>query len=99
MSYYYTDTNSTADGSGDAIMKQSFSRVLTQFAATVPAVNRAYTMMVVTSGSFAGTFVGVVNVTSTAMRFLFCYNNLCYSGQFVRSSGAVTMWKHTVTAV
>ena len=99
-SLYYTDTNSTEDGSGlDAIFKASFARVFELFAATSPTVNRAYQLMVVTSGSANGTFVGEVNVTNTAFRFLLCYNNVCYSGQYVRSSKAVTMWRLTVTAV
>lgn len=90
LSLYYTDTNSTSDGStDDARYTASFRRVLTTFSNANPTVNRTYPIMVVTAGSSAGTFAGVVNVTSTAMRFFLSYANLNYSGQFLRGSNTI----------
>lgn len=90
LSLYYTDTNSTSDGSTeDARYTASFKRVLTTFSNANPTVNRTYPIMIVTSGSSGGTFAGVVNVTSTAMRFFLSYANLNYSGQFLRSNNTI----------
>ena len=94
LSLYYTDTNSTSDGSTDSDRyKMSFQRVLTTFSNSSPTVNRTYPIMIVTSGTSAGTFAGVVNVTSTAMRFLVSYGNSNYSGQFVRSSNTINAFE------
>lgn len=98
LSLYYTDTNSTSDGSTDSDRyKMSFQRVMTTFSNSSPTANRAYPIMVVTSGTSAGTFVGVVNVTSTAMRFLVSYGNSNYSGQFVRSSNTINLFESIPT--
>lgn len=98
LSLYYSDTNSTSDGSTDSDRyKMSFQRVLTTFSNSSPTVNRTYPIMIVTSGSSSGTFGGVVDVTATAMRFFVSYNNFNYTGQFARSSNTINAFERMPT--
>lgn len=90
---YFTDTNSTADGStASDRFKASMQRVLTTFAATSPTVNKTYPIMCIFSGSSGGTFNGTLNVTPTAMRFFITYNADSYAGTFNRSSSTINPW-------
>ena len=98
---YFTDTNSASDGDTD--LKRfvaSFTRCLTAFNAKNPVANRAYNLMLVVSGTTIGTFVATVNVTATAMRGLFVYQNNCISVEFLRSNNTMyKVWSTMLTEI
>lgn len=60
--------------------------------ATSPKANVSYPVMIVTSGSSAGTFTGSFAVSSTAIRFILTYDSSTYVGTFIRSSSTINNW-------
>lgn len=48
--------------------------------------------MIVISGATAGTFVGIINVTVSAVRFLIAYESRMYSGTFTRYDNNMYKW-------
>lgn len=60
----------------------------------------SYPVMLIFDGSFKATFTGIINITTTALRFLLVYENFCYSGTFSRTtSEIVSLYKLTTTSI
>lgn len=92
---YFTDTNSTQDGStASERFKVSMQRALTSFSSTAPTVNKTYPIMCVFSGASNGTFNGTLSVTSTAIRFFISNVADSYAGTFVRNNSSITWFMY-----